>query len=96
MSPMNSSNANSYTPGINDDHNEYDIDIKYYDYKDKDHKGKQYTWEPVFENWNDWKGWKKGKYTPFQYRVYHERILRDRLRTVARITTNVTFASLLS
>ncbi|KAK0446724.1 hypothetical protein EV421DRAFT_1901567 [Armillaria borealis] len=27
----------------NDDHNEYDIDIKYYDYKDKDHKGKQYT-----------------------------------------------------
>ncbi|PBK72339.1 hypothetical protein ARMSODRAFT_1002464 [Armillaria solidipes] len=63
---------------INVDHNEYDIDIKYYDYKDKDHKGKQYTWEPVFENWNDWKGWKKGKYTPFQYRVYHEGILRDR------------------
>ncbi|KAK0238883.1 hypothetical protein EDD85DRAFT_1002045 [Armillaria nabsnona] len=37
-----------------DDHKDYDIDIEYYDYKDKDYKGKQCTWEPVFENRNDW------------------------------------------
>ncbi|KAK0460107.1 uncharacterized protein EV420DRAFT_251641 [Desarmillaria tabescens] len=44
---------------------------KDYDHKDYgkiedyDHKDKECTWEPVFEHKNDWNGWKKGKYTPY-------------------------------
>lgn len=50
---MNPPNANSYVSRVYD-HKDYDIDIEYYDYKDKDYKGKHCTWEPVFENRNDW------------------------------------------
>ncbi|KAK0459224.1 uncharacterized protein EV420DRAFT_1763662 [Desarmillaria tabescens] len=54
-----------------DHHN--DGGSKYYhygnkDYDNKDHGRKDCTWEPVFEHKNDFKGWNKGKYTPYDHK----------------------------
>ncbi|PBK61246.1 hypothetical protein ARMSODRAFT_981600 [Armillaria solidipes] len=41
---------------------------KDYNYGNKDHGRKDCTWEPVFENKKDFKGWNKGKYTPYEHK----------------------------
>ncbi|KAK0437927.1 uncharacterized protein EV420DRAFT_1753339 [Desarmillaria tabescens] len=38
------------------------------DKDDKDHKRKGCTWEPVFEHKKDFRGWNKGKYTPYDHK----------------------------
>ncbi|SJK98281.1 uncharacterized protein ARMOST_01544 [Armillaria ostoyae] len=41
---------------------------KDYNYGNKDHGRKDCTWEPVFEHKKDFKGWNKGKYTPYEHK----------------------------
>ncbi|KAK0437915.1 uncharacterized protein EV420DRAFT_1753327 [Desarmillaria tabescens] len=38
------------------------------DKDDKDHGRKGCTWEPVFEHKKDFRGWNKGKYTPYDHK----------------------------
>ncbi|KAK0212185.1 hypothetical protein DFS33DRAFT_1482136 [Desarmillaria ectypa] len=45
-----------------------DYDYGNKDYDNKDHGRKDCTWEPVFEHKNDFKGWNKGKYTPYDHK----------------------------
>ncbi|KAK0437916.1 uncharacterized protein EV420DRAFT_154870 [Desarmillaria tabescens] len=48
-----------------------DVDHKDDGHKDdhkKDNGRKDCTWEPVFEHKNDFKGWNKGKYTPYDHK----------------------------
>ncbi|PBK61328.1 hypothetical protein ARMSODRAFT_1025844 [Armillaria solidipes] len=47
-----------------------DYDNKDYgkDYDNKDNGRGDCTWEPVFEHKNDFKGWNKGKYTPYGHK----------------------------
>ncbi|SJK98202.1 uncharacterized protein ARMOST_01463 [Armillaria ostoyae] len=47
-----------------------DYDNKDYgkDYDNKDNGRGDCTWEPVFEHKNDFKGWNKGKYTPYDHK----------------------------
>ncbi|KAK0430998.1 hypothetical protein EV421DRAFT_1855651, partial [Armillaria borealis] len=49
-----------------DHHN--DGGSKDYNYGNKDHGRKDCTWEPVFEHKKDFKGWNKGKYTPYEHK----------------------------
>ncbi len=47
-----------------------DYDNKDYgkDYDNKDNGRGDCTWTPVFEHNNDFKGWNKGKYTPYDHK----------------------------
>ncbi|KAK0204140.1 hypothetical protein DFS33DRAFT_1337166 [Desarmillaria ectypa] len=49
-----------------DGHN--DGGSKDYHYGNKDEGRKDCTWEPVFEHKKDFKGWNKGKYTPYDHK----------------------------
>ncbi|KAK0455624.1 uncharacterized protein EV420DRAFT_1765293 [Desarmillaria tabescens] len=50
------------------DNHRNDGGSKDYNYGNKDHGRKDCTWEPVFEHKKDFRGWNKGKYTPYDHK----------------------------
>ncbi|KAK0195826.1 hypothetical protein F5146DRAFT_1027210, partial [Armillaria mellea] len=79
----------------NVDHKGKDGGSKDYNYgnKDKDGGRGDCTWTPVFEHKNDFKGWNKGKYTPYEHKeVAKINFEIGNARTCARRTIDVTLA----
>ena len=55
------------------------------DYDNKDNGRGDCTWTPVFEHNNDFKGWNKGKYTPYD----HKEVDKITFEIGKRILSNV-------
>ncbi len=51
-----------------DSYGDVDYKGKDYNYGNKDYERKDCTWVPVFEHKKDFKGWNKGKYTPYEHK----------------------------